>query len=77
MKKIKPSKRRRSTKAKRKQTDCGKLSTPVNPTEDLSYALKVDDIRYCLPDMFCQISLKKLYRVSDILKEVSLTSSPT
>ena len=60
MKKIKPSKRKPSTKAKAKSkakhkpTDWQRLSTPASPRADLRLALAIDDIRYCLSDIVKQ-----------------------
>ena len=73
MKKVKPSKRRHSTKAKakskpkQKPTDWQRLSTPASPRADLRLALAIDDIGYRLSDAFSDVS-------SDTLKEVALMS---
>ena len=73
MKKIKPSKRRRSTKAKakskpkQKPTDWQRLSTPAIARVDLRVALAIDDIGYRLSDAFSDVS-------PDVLKEVALMS---
>jgi len=64
MKKIKPSKRKPSTKAKAKSkakhkpTDWQRLSTPASPRADLRLALAIDDIG--LSDMFCDTSSNAL-----------------
>jgi len=64
MKKIKPSKRKPSTKAKakskpkQKPTDWQRLSTPAIARVDLRVALAIDDIR--VSDMFCDTSSNAL-----------------
>ena len=61
MKKTKKEKRKHSTKAKskgkakHKQTEWEKLSIPVSPPDDLSYALEVDGVRYALTDVFMHV----------------------
>ena len=73
MKKVKPSKRKPSTKAKAKSkakpkpTDWQRLSTPASPRADLRLALAIDDIGYRLSDAFSDVS-------PDVLKEVALMS---
>jgi len=64
MKKVKPSKRKPSTKAKAKSkakhkpTDWQRLSTPAIARVDLRVALAIDDIR--VSDMFCDTSSNAL-----------------
>ena len=66
MKKIKPSKRKPSTKAKAKSkakhkpTDWQRLSTPAIARADLRIALAIDDIGYRLSDAFCDTSSNAL-----------------
>jgi len=79
MRKVKPSKRKPSTKAKAKSkakpTDWQRLSTPASPRADLRLALAIDDIGYRLSDAFSDVSpdvLKKVALMSDVRKMLDL-----